>query len=105
MGYIHESMSLCAIPTLLVPKKDGSWHMHVDSKVPIRITVKHQFPIPYPNDMLQQLLGFKHFFEISLQNEYHQVKIHPRDEWKMVFKMVIPFGLSNTPSTLLRFIH
>nr|KAJ0217138.1 hypothetical protein LSAT_V11C300143600 [Lactuca sativa] len=76
-GHVRESMSPCAVPTLLTPKKDGTWRMCVDSRAINKITVR------------------------------------PGDEWKTAFKtreglyewLVMPFGLSNAPSTFMRVMN
>lgn len=73
----HEP--LCLAHTL-VPKKDDSWRMCVDSREVNKITSKYRFPIPRLDDLLDQIHGSTIFFKFNLLSVCHQIRMISDDE-------------------------
>eukprot|EP00253_Pinus_taeda_P034013 PITA_34013 len=105
---LSSSPSWSAI--VLVQKKDGTWKLCIDDRALNKITARNRYPIPWIDDLLDQLKGGEYFNNISLKSGYHQVSIEPSDVCKTTFKakeglfewLVMPFRLMTAPTTFMR---
>ncbi|CAN6691849.1 unnamed protein product [Malus baccata var. baccata] len=115
-------------PVQVVPKKSGitvvkneeqelvptrvvtGWRVCIDYRKLNAMTRKDHFPLPFLDQMLERLAGYKFYCFLDGYSGYNQIVIAPEDQEKTTFTCPfgtfayrrMPFGLCNAPATFQR---
>ena len=87
-GVISKSKSPCAALVVLVRKKDGSFRLCIDYRGLNKVTIKNKFPIPFIDEMIDELHGAKYFSKLDLRSGYYQIIVRLEDLSKLLFVLM-----------------
>ncbi|GJV49795.1 putative reverse transcriptase domain-containing protein [Tanacetum coccineum] len=85
-GFIRPSSSPWGAPVLFVKKKDGSFRMCIDYRELNKLTLKNRYPLPWIDDLFDQLQGSSVYSKVDLQSGYHQLRVREEDIPKTAFR-------------------
>ena len=110
-GLIRRSESTFAAPTVMPAKKDSDGNytekrMCGDYRALNDQTAQDRHPMPLPEDIFDQMSGYKIYSILDLRQGFNQIEVEPSDCHKTAFWgsdcrwewIVMPFGLKNAPA-------
>ena len=112
-GLIKESKSPWSSPIVLVPKKDGTIRFAIDYRKLNSITKKDAHSVPLISDILETLSESRIYTKLDLRSGFWAISLDEKTQEKTAFTthlglfewLVLPFGLSNSPSCFQRYLQ
>ena len=109
--FIKPSTSPWGAPVLFAKKKDKTLRLCIDYRQLNRVTIKNR--LLRIDDLFDQLKRARVYSKIDLPTGYHQLIVREVDILKIAFRMryghfefmVMPFGLTKTPTTFMDLMH
>ena len=100
-------------PVVVTPKKNGKWRICVDYKPLNAATKRDHFPLPFQDEILNEVAGHERYTVCDGYSGYFQISIAAEHQkyttfitpWGCFAYRVMPFGLTNAPSTFQRFMN
>jgi hypothetical protein len=91
---------------LFVGKKDGTQWMCIDYRSLNEVTIMNRYPLPWIEDLFDQMKEASVFSKIDLRSRYHKLKIRELEIPKTTFRtryglyeyIVMSFHLTNAPA-------
>ncbi|KAH9313472.1 hypothetical protein KI387_044591, partial [Taxus chinensis] len=100
-------------PIVISIKKNGKLRICVDYRKLNKATKKDHYPLPFSDQILDEVAGQECYSFADGYSRYNQVRIAEKDQLKTTFTTpwgtfayrVMPFGLCNAPATFQRLMN
>lgn len=110
-GVVEPSHSPWNSPVTMVPKANGDLRLCLDSRRLNAVSKTDAYPLPYINNIIDNLRDAKYLSSLDLSAAYHQIPLHPDSKEKTAFTVpnkglyhynVMCFGLVGAAATMQR---